>query len=145
MPGYFAVDPASERDKNLNRELQEALRDAVPDTQVTFDAKIAAIDNGKTRIEFMLDASALSAEDTPKGKRLNADFQVAVLGSNGKTVLSRGMKLDRVVPVATYQQIAEQGLSVHIDVEAPSGSDQLRLAVRDNHTGYVGTLEARLK
>jgi VWFA-related protein len=143
--GYFAVDPAAEADKNLNRQLREALRDAVPDTQVTFDAKIAAIDHGKTRIEFMLDATALSAEDTPKGKRLNADFQVAIVGSNGKTVLSRGMKLDRVVPVATYQQIAEQGLSVHIDIEPPAGSDQVRLAVRDNHTGYVGSLEARLK
>ena len=93
----------------------------------------------------MLDASALSAEDTPKGKRLNADFQVSILGSDGKTVLSRGMKLDRVVPAATYQQIVEQGLSIHIDIEPPSGSDQLRLAVRDNHTGYVGTLEASLK
>jgi VWFA-related protein len=143
--GYFAVDPTSESDKNLNRGLQEALRDAVPDTQVTFDAKIASIDNGKTRVEFMLDASALSAEDTPKGKRLNADFQVSILGSDGKTVLSRGMKLDRIVPAATYQQIAEQGLSVHIDIEPPSGSGQLRLAVRDNHTGYVGTLEASLK
>jgi hypothetical protein len=55
------------------------------------------------------------------------------------------MKLDRVVPVATYQRIAEQGLSVHIDIEPPTGSDQLHLAVRDNHTGYVGTLEASLK
>jgi VWFA-related protein len=143
--GYFAVDPALEDDKSHSRQFQEALRDAVPDTQVSFDAKIGTIDKGKTRVEFMLDASALSAEDTPKGKHLNADFQVSILGANGKTVLSRGVKLDRVVTVATYQQIAAQGLSVHIDVEPPSGSDQLRLAVRDNHTGYVGTLEARLK
>jgi hypothetical protein len=49
---------------------------------VTFDAKIVAINNGKTRVEFMLDASALSAEDTQKGKHLNADFQVSILGSD---------------------------------------------------------------
>lgn len=77
-------------------------------------------------------------------KRINADSEVSVVGANGKVVLNRNMKLDRVVPLATYQQIAQQGLSVHLDIDTPPGQNQLRLAVRDNHTGYVGTLQAAL-
>ena len=139
--GYFAVDPTQEGDKKPDQQLSEALQDAIPDTQVPFDGRVSA-DSGKTRIEFMLDAAALSTEDVAKGKRLNADFQVRVLDPSGKVLLTRSMKLDRVVPSATYQQIVQQGLSVHMDVDTPAGKNQFRLAVRDNHTGYVGTLEA---
>ena len=140
--GYFAVDPTKEGDKRPADQLSEAMQDAVPDTQVPFDAGISTLEKGKTRVEFMLDAGAISAEDVSKGKRLNADFQVMVRGANGKVLATRTVKLDRVLDQATYQQILQQGLSVHVDVDTPPGNYQLHMAIRDNHTGYIGTLEA---
>lgn len=139
--GYFAVDPTKEADRRPAQQLAEAMQDAVPDTQVPFDASVST-DKGKTRVEFMLDAAALSTEEVSKGKRLNADFQVVVLGANGKLVASRTVKLDRVLDPATYQQILQLGLSVHVDIDTPPGNSQLHMAVRDNHNGYVGTLQA---
>lgn len=141
--GYFAVDPTKEGDKRPTQQLSEALQDAAPDTQVPFDATVST-DKGKTRVEFMLDAAALSTEEVSKGKRVNADFQVMILGSNGKVSVNRTVKLDRVLDPATYQQILQQGLSVHVDVDTPAGNNQLHMAVRDNHTGYMGTLEVAL-
>jgi hypothetical protein len=33
---------------------------------------------------------------------------------------------------------------LHLDLEPKPGTDQLRLAVQDNRTGVVGTINARL-
>jgi hypothetical protein len=52
------------------------------------------------------------------------------------------MKVDKVLPLDTYQQIIQQGLSVHLDVDTPPGRNVAWIAVRDNHNGYVGTLQA---
>lgn len=139
--GYFALDPTKEDDKPAAQQLSEAMLDAAPDTQVPFDAGISS-DKGKIRVEFMLDAAALSTEEVAKGRRVNADFQVMIVGPNGKAGANRTVKLDRVLDPATYQQVLQQGFSVHVDVDTPAANSHLHMAVRDNHTGYIGTLQA---
>jgi hypothetical protein len=52
------------------------------------------------------------------------------------------MKVDKVLPLETYQQVVQQGLSVHLEVDTPPGRNVAWIAVRDNHSGYVGTLQA---
>jgi hypothetical protein len=44
-------------------------------------------------------------------------------------------------PLKTYQELMKQGLTVHLDVDAPPGRKLAWLAVRDNQNGYVGTLQ----
>jgi VWFA-related protein len=142
--GYFAVDPTREKEneKKLQQDFSDAVQDRISSTQIAFDAKVSAIDNARTRIEFMVDGNSLSVEDADKGKHLNLNFAVVVFGPNGKAVGNHVMKLDKVLPLETYQQIMQQGLSVHIDVDTPSGKNLAWLAIRDNHNGYVGTLQA---
>jgi VWFA-related protein len=144
--GYFAVDPAKEKEneKKLQQDLSDAVQDRISSTQIAFDAKVSAIDAGKTRVEFMVDGNSLSIEDVDKGKRVNANFAVVVFGPNGKTISNQVMKLDKVLPLETYQQIMQQGLTVHLDLTTPPGRNLAWLAVRDNHNGYVGTLQAPL-
>jgi len=38
--------------------------------------------------------------------------------------------------------IMQQGLSVDLDLDTPPGRNVAWIAVRDNHNGYVGTLQA---
>jgi VWFA-related protein len=142
--GYFAVDPTREKEneKKLQQDLSDALQDRISSTQIAFDAKVSAIDNATTRVEFMIDGASLSVEDADKGKRLNLNFAVVIFGPNSKTVGNHVMKLDKVLPLETYQQIMQQGLTVHLDVDTPPGKNLAWLAVRDNHNGYVGTLQA---
>jgi hypothetical protein len=47
--------------------------------------------------------------------------------------------VDRVFDAATYQQILDKGMMVPIDMDLPAGANQLRLAVLDNKTGFIGT------
>jgi hypothetical protein len=52
--------------------------------------------------------------------------------------------VDRAFDAATYQQILDKGMMVPIDIEVPSGGNQLRLAVLDNKTGFIGTVTGPL-
>jgi VWFA-related protein len=140
--GYFALDPAKESEKLFAQDLSDAIQDKISATQIPFYAKVSTIEKGKTRVDFMVDGDALSAEDSGKGKHLNLNFEVAIFAQDGKQISSRVMKVDKVLPLDTYQQIIQQGLSVHLDVDTPPGRNVAWIAVRDNHDGYVGTLQA---
>jgi VWFA-related protein len=140
--GYFALDPAKESEKLFAQDLSDAIQDKISATQIPFYAKVSTVEKGKTRVDFMVDGDALSAEDSGKGKHLNLNFEVAVFAPDGKQISNRVMKVDKVLPLDTYQQIIQQGLSVHLDVDTPPGRNVAWIAVRDNHNGYVGTLQA---
>ena len=140
--GYYALDPAKESEKLFAQDLADAIEDKTSATQIPFYAKVSAIEKGKTRVDFMVDGDALSTEDSGKGKHLNLNFEVAIFAPDGKQISNRVMKVDKVLPLETYQQIMQQGLSVHLDVDTPHGRNVAWIAVRDNHNGYVGTLQA---
>ena len=44
-----------------------------------------------------------------------------------------------------FQQVASKGMLLGMDVTLPPGGYSLLLAVRDNHTGMVGTLNVPLE
>ena len=141
--GYFALDPAKENHKMFAQDLSDAIQDKISATQIPFYAKVSALAKGKTRFEFMVDGNALSVEDAGNGKHVSLDFEVAVFDADGKQTSNRIMKVDKVLPLETYQQIMQQGLSVHLDVDTPpAGRNTAWLAVRDNRNGYIGTLRA---
>jgi VWFA-related protein len=142
--GYFALDPAKESEKLFAQDLSDAIQDKISATQIPFYAKVSTIEKGKTRVDFMVDGDALSVEDSGKGKHLNLNFEVAIFAPDGKQISNRVMKVDKVLPLETYQQIVQQGLSVHLDLDTPPGRNTAWIAVRDNHDGYVGTLQAAI-
>jgi VWFA-related protein len=142
--GYFALDPAKENEKLFAQDLSDAIEDKISATQIPFYAKVSSVEKGKTRVDFMVDGDALSAEDSGKGKHLNLNFEVAIFAPDGKQISNRVMKVDKVLPLDIYQQIIQQGLSVHLDVDTPPGRNVAWIAVRDNHNGYVGTLQASI-
>ncbi|MGA7382508.1 MAG: hypothetical protein WBX03_16785 [Terriglobales bacterium] len=69
---------------------------------------------------------------------------MVVFTPEGKIVSNHVMKLDKVLPLETYRTMIKEGLSVHFDVDTPPGKNLACLAIRDNHNGYVGTLQAPL-
>jgi VWFA-related protein len=142
--GYFALDPAKEDEKLFAQDLADAIQDKISATQIPFYAKVSTVEKGKIRVDFMVDGDALSAEDSGKGKHLNVNFEVAIFAPDGKQISNRVMKVDKVLPLDTYQQMIRQGLSVHLDVDTPPGRNVAWIAVRDNHNGYVGTLQASI-
>jgi VWFA-related protein len=147
--GYFAIDPTQMKGYNPSQEVAAALEDVVPSTLVAFTARVQSPSannsaKGKVGVDFLVDASTLSTEDASSGKKLNVAFYAAVYSPEGKMITNRSMKVDQAFDANTYQQILQHGLMLHMDLDPQPGNNQVRLAVQDNRTGYVGTLEAPL-
>jgi hypothetical protein len=123
------------------------LQDSIPATQVSFSARVLGpSDNksapGKIGLDYLVDASTLAAEDASGGKRFNVDFFATAFSPQGKMMVDRNMHVDHTFDAATYQQILQHGLLMHMDLDPQAGARQLRLAVRDNRSGLVGTVSA---
>jgi hypothetical protein len=144
--GYYAIDPTQMKGYNPDQEVASALGDAIPATLVAFSVqvKLPSVNSvkGKIGVTFLVDASSLSTEDTSAGKRLNVGFFATIYSPDGKRLANNGQKVNQTFPADTYQQILQHGVMVHMDLDPQPGNNQLRLAVQDNRTGLVGTIEA---
>jgi hypothetical protein len=87
----------------------------------------------------------VTAEDSVGNKKLNVSLYACVFDRGGKNLATRSIKVDRAFDTATYQQILDKGMMVPIDLEIPSGGNELRLAVLDNKTGFIGTVSGPLE
>ena len=144
--GYYALDPTQIKGYNPEQEVTSALKDSAPATLVGFSARVvpasANTAKGKLGVDFLVDASTLSAEDTSGGKKLNVAFYVYAFSPAGKILGNRSMKVDQAFDAKTYAQIVQKGLLLHMDLDPVPANSQLHLAVQDNRTGMVGALEA---
>jgi VWFA-related protein len=139
--GYFALDLTQVKNPNYESDVAEALEFNAPATQISFMAQAKSTAPGKVRVMFLVDAHTLSAEDTSDGKKMNVSLYASAYTANGKSLGTRTLKVDRAFDAATYQQILTKGMMVPIDIDLPAGAKQLRLAVLDNKTGFIGTAE----
>ena len=144
--GYFALDPTQLKGYKPGQEVAAALGDAVPATQVAFSARVLPSPSarGKLGVDFLVDASTLTAEDASGGKKMNVLFYATAFSQNGKMLGSQSQKVDQTFNSGDYQQIMQHGMMLHLDLTPPSNATQLRLAVQDARTGLVGTIDAPL-
>lgn len=143
--GYFAIDPTQIKDKKLEQQVADALRDKAPDTQVTFSAQVKPGDKGKVSITFLVDPNTISAEDASGGsKKINFALYAAVYSPEGKMLENRSTKVDQTFDAATFQKILQQGILVPMELDPQPGKNELRLVVQDARTGLVGTLNAAM-
>jgi hypothetical protein len=142
--GYFAIEPGPAKNHNYEQDVAAALAVDVPATQVSFQAQAKPIDPCKIRVVFLVDAHTLTAEDSGGKMKMNVNLYATVWGVGDKNLASQSIKVDKSFDTATYQQILDHGMMVPIDMEVPAGSKELRLAVLDNKTGFIGTLSGPL-
>jgi VWFA-related protein len=144
--GYFALDPVQLKGYKPGQEVAAALGEAVPATLVAFSARVLPSPNAKSKlgVDFLVDASTLSAEDASGGKKMNVLFYATSFSQNGKMLGSSSQKVDQTFNSSDYQQIMQRGMMLHMDLAPPGKATQLRLAVQDARTGLVGTIDAPL-
>lgn len=143
--GYFAIAPASLKDRKPEQGAVEALQDVAPDTLVTFSAQVKPAEGGKLGVDFLVDAHTLSTEDVSGGnKKFNVFLYAALFAPDGKMLGNQSIKVDQAFDAGTYQQILAKGMLLHMDLKPPQGASQLRMAVEDNRTGHTGSLTAPL-
>ncbi len=142
--GYFAIEPGPTKDHNYEQDVAAALAVNVPATQISFIAQAKPADAGKIRVVFLVDAHTLTAQDSGGSKKMNVNFYATVWGAGDKSMAAQSIKVEKSFDAATYQQILDHGMMVPIDLTIPAGGRELRLAVLDTKTGYIGTVSGPL-
>jgi VWFA-related protein len=150
--GYFAVDVAQfsasenpqQRSHQAYEELRAALADPLPATQLTFRVHIPAIvaaPKPQLQIQFLVDTSAISFDAIENGAHhCNLDFMVAAVSPDGKIVASDGHTVDALLSSDQFAQMNRDGLPFTMQLALAPAEYSLRMAVRDNRTGQIGTL-----
>jgi VWFA-related protein len=139
--GYYALDPNQAKNRKAEQDVSEAIHGAAPATLVTFSARAKSNDKGKLHVDFLVDPTSVSAGDGSGGsKKLNVTLYAAVFSADGKMIANHSLKVDQEFKPDVYQQVLQHGMLVPMDFDiAPPSNAQLRLAVRDERTGFIGT------
>jgi VWFA-related protein len=147
--GYYAIDslqltgPAdAQPEKTRVQELIRAIQDPLPATGVSFWAHLIPPGSAdpSSYVEFLVDSNTLSCAAAGDRYDCNVDFAVFTVASNGSisnpVVKNAGISL----PASTYATVRKRGLPFRLQVNSLPEHGSLRLAVRDNRTGLLGTL-----
>jgi VWFA-related protein len=150
--GYYASDPAAylkEDEKQRARELGDALNlDHPVSTALFFEAQVmppSEPGKGNVTIGYAVDLHALRVEHGEDGtEHADVECVVQAFDENGKPVNSGGSTVKAAMKQETFQKVLKSGLPCKSEIALPAGNYLLRLAVRDNRTGLIGTANAKV-
>lgn len=150
--GYYAKDPLKwdkTRAKN-DPDLVTAMSMGFPPaTMVIFDSRVIPPPPGaqlKVPVEFLVNARTIAGEEMKDGGRhFGLEFHVAAYSLDGKLITHVDQGLDAPVKADRLQAYLQQGIPFKAELPMTPGEYRLRLAVRDTHTGFIGTTEIPLK
>jgi len=160
--GYYAFDPFDlPKPKKVkddqgtgakDQEMLAALSDPLPATVVTFFARVpppAAPLPGfpaTVNVQFLVDARTVAFEELADGRRqFSLDFLVAAFSPEGKVVKGLNHTATHAFPPEAYVIVQQSGLPYKMDIELEPGDYQVRLIVRDNRTGLLGSATVPLQ
>jgi hypothetical protein len=151
--GYFAADPQpadiKPNLKQRDRDLGEALRLGGPtSTSLFFEAGVippTPQSQNQVTISYAISPHALRVQRGDDGLE-HADLECVVQAydEKGKPVHSVLSTVQAAMKPETFQKILKTGFPCKNQLELQPGSYQLRFAVRDTHTGLIGTSDGRV-
>lgn len=100
--------------------------------------------NRKVPFTLALRAGAVII-DAEHNNRINLDFIVIATSPDGKEAGRMTQRLERTLPPAAVSQIESGGLTYANSLNLPPGDYNLHLVVRDNQSGKIGSVVAKLK
>lgn len=150
--GYYAVDPKVFAEQNKRQQATlfgEALSLNSPvATGLRFKAGVIAPSEktqNKVMVNFAMDPQAISFESLSDGVRhATVDCVVQAYSSKGKLLKTEASTVDANVKADTFNKLMQSAFFCQRPIELPAGSYFLRLGVRDDRTGLIGTANARV-
>lgn len=148
--GYFArAAKETETVSDKRGQLLAAIKSPLARRDVDLDAvllyKATASDRGSIDIHMVIDTKKLQFDQADNKYRANLDVAAFVFDEFGKL---RGGFSDSIKPDLSpdqFKQAARGGLTYTASTSLPSGVYHMKLVVRDNETGALGTLSRYLE
>jgi hypothetical protein len=143
--GYFAYDTTKGDIKGKGKGNAKTgdlnVADVMSESSlVLFDAQVVpAKSPGKAMAMFRVEPRSVSWGETGKHD-LDIDLYVLALDGESKVSANNGMTVAQALGDDQYAQVLQKGLFVPVEVPLTAGSYTMKLAVRDNRTGMIGSL-----
>jgi VWFA-related protein len=145
--GYYAVDPKLFAEQNRRQQgalFGEALNPDSPiATGLRFQAGVVQPSpqtQNKVLVNFGLDPHAISFDIQADGlEHAQVDCVVQAYTSKGKLVKTEASTMNAALKPETYNKVMESVFPCQQRIALPPGSYRLRLGVRDDRTGLMGT------
>lgn len=149
--GYYAVDPkffAAQNQKARELAFDLALRPGTPiSTALPFHAQVLAPEEKAQPVvvNYAVDPSVISFEKQSDGLQHAAlECAVQAFSAEGKRVAGKHTLTNAALKPAAFDQIMLGTFPCQQSIDLPPGNYFLRLGVRDNGTGLIGTLNAKV-
>jgi VWFA-related protein len=153
--GYFAVDREAVAQANPSRQDQELDQAMTPDwpiaTGLPFQAHLTPPSDktqNKLVVQYAIDPKALNFQIDDKGLQrvdLTCAIRAYSVKDMDKPVKSEGRKLAGSLRPEAYTKVMGSFFPCEQQVELPAGKYFLRVGVRDNSTGLIGTANATVE
>ena len=151
--GFYVGAAVEDTPQVRQRQIVDALRSPVEFTGVRMnvrevpagsDTKPAA--PGKTRHEFTVGMPAKSVMvNEQNGNEVDLTVVAVAFGANDKNAGQGENHVAGKLKAETAQKIKRSGMAVEVGMELAPGKYDLRIAVRDNLSGEIGTVEYPLE
>lgn len=150
--GYYAVDPQSFATQNEKQQVAAFVQSLSPDwpvaTGLVFKAAVfppSEQTQNHVVVNFAIDAHAISFDRPADGlQHARMDCVVQAFSTKGKLVKANSSTVNAALKPATYAKVMESGFPCNLTIDLPAGTYGLRLGVRDDNTGLIGTSNARV-
>lgn len=146
--GFFLtrslLDPQESHDSDIMLALQSPLEYSALPLTVVVGAQERAGSKRKVTLEVVLPANVASI-DADDGNRLSLDFAAVARDEKGESKAMFSQTLQAKLKPEGVDEVRGHGVTYTNSLELPPGDYSLRLVVRDNLNGRMGSVIAPLK
>lgn len=145
--GYFltetTLDPAISAGYDMDNALKSPFDYTGLPLRVVLKPPVAQGDKRKVTFAMTMPPKAASVDDSDS-HHLHVDIAYAVWNATGQDAAHKGTSYNLKLNPTQLEAINTQGLGYGDTLELPPGSYRLRVVVRDNLTGQIGSVQAPL-
>jgi VWFA-related protein len=144
--GYFATEPPEsgldQFRKDKDNQLRQAIRQPMNANEITFIARIQPGADPLT-IDYLVDPDHIRLTPGEGDKTLlDMEFAAVAFAPDGKITKYNVVPARTTLTADVANNIRKQGVIFHVPLaDLPAGNYRLRLVVRDNQTGMIGSLD----
>jgi hypothetical protein len=146
--GYFltetTVDPAISAGYDIDSALKSPFDYTGLPLRVVLKPPVSQGDKRKVTFAMTMPPKAASVDDSDSN-HLHVDIAYAVWNATGQDAAHKGTSYDLKLNPTQLEAINTQGLGYGDTLELPPGNYRLRVVVRDNLTGQIGSVQAPLE